>query len=268
MIRSNMSRQEIEDEGFSGITASDVSKIINDFYLITDREEQSVGRWLSDTGFWESWITSWMTKNISPGFTCVDVGANYGYYTRIMERLSGPDGYVYAIEANPELSELIKRSINDYPIDNASAVEVFTIAASDSKGSDILNIPEKFIGGSSLVYGKEDLPSSIADIEWNKRIEVNTDSLDNILSDVEHIDIIKMDIEGAEPLAWGGMSNVLEKTDILVVECGSYSPTYFIDEFYNSYHVSMINNSGDEEALPRKEFNKLTDLAMIVLRKS
>lgn len=263
-----MSRSEVEDLGFKGRTSSDVAKIIDDFYLITNKKEQSVGRWLSDTGFWESWITSWMTKNINPGDICVDIGANYGYYTRIMERLSGPDGQVCAIEANKELSDLISKSIEEYPIDGGSPVEIITVAVSDSKGFDILNIPEKFIGGSSLVYGKEELPSSIADYEWNKRIEVETDTLDNLLVHLDHINIMKIDIEGAEPMAWKGMTEVLNKTDVVVVECGSYSPVEFIDGLYGSYNVSIINNRGDEETISRNNFNKLTDLAMIVLRKS
>ena len=110
-----MSRSELEAIGSDAATREDIAKILDCFYLYTDKEEQSVGQWLAKHGYWESWITSWMTKNIKEGDICLDVGANYGYYTRVMEFLSGKNGLVYYIEANPELVELIDKSINDYP---------------------------------------------------------------------------------------------------------------------------------------------------------
>lgn len=265
MIIPNMSRADIESAGEAGASKLDVAKIINDFYLYTDSKELSVGRWLSSTGYWESWVTSWMTKNIKSGDVCIDLGSNYGYYTRIMEKLSGPDGLVYSIEANPELCELIKKSLADFPIDNSSEVIIYDIAISDHSGTDTLDVSSKYIGGSSLVHGKADLPSNIREEYWDKSITVKTETLDNIISG--HINLLKIDIEGAEPLAWAGMKDILKNTDTVVLECGSYSPTEFIDEMFNSYEVSYIDYDGNEIKTTRSEFDKFDDLVMAVIRK-
>jgi FkbM family methyltransferase len=261
-----MSRQEVEQIGKSGATERDLARIINDVYLYTDKEELSVGRWLSTTGYWESWITSWFTKNIKPGFKCIDIGANYGYYTRIMEKLSGPEGLVHSIEANPELIKLIEKSIKDYPIENGSKVVLHSFAAADINGKTILKIPTKYLGGSSIVYYTHDLPSTIPHSEWDEDVEVETKILDEVIDD--RIDLIKIDIEGAEPLAWKGMQKILDRTDVVVVELGSYSPSEFLDEIYSKYNVSKIDFDGAEINLTREDLDKEKDLVMAVLRKN
>lgn len=261
-----MSKDYIEKVGASGATKEDLAKILNDLYLYTDKTEKSVGQWLSNTGYWESWITSWMTHNIKPGFVCLDIGANYGYYTRIMERLAESSGKVYAFEANKNLSNMISKSIVDYPIDNGAPVTVFSVAVSDSKGMVTLNIPPNYIGGSSIVWGQQDLPSDISNDEWTVAQEVESDTVDHLLG-LDHIDIIKIDIEGAEPLAWKGMTRTLSKTDLVIIEIGPYLPSEFIDQLYNDYEVSHVTVTGEEVPLSRSDFEKLEDLTMGVLRR-
>jgi len=265
MIKYNMSRQDLEKNGSKGATSENTAKILDDFYLYTDREEQSVGRWLSEHGYWESWITSWMTKNIKPGFRCVDIGANYGYYTRVMERLAGKDGQVFAFEANPELVELLDKSILDFPMEDGAIVKTYNVAVADKFGSITLNVPSRFLGGATIMLGDE-LPSTIPDIEWDKQFTVHTDTVDKLMK-VDKVDLIKMDIEGAEPVAWKGMQKTLEVTDTVVIEIGSYSPHEFIEQLFDSWVVTKINVSGEEEAVTKEEIFKLDDLIMAVLRR-
>lgn len=266
MIRQNMSKDQVEEAGRSGASKRDIARILNDVVLYTNKEEQSVGQWLSSTGYWESWITSWMTHNIKPGFVCLDIGANYGYYTRIMERLAESSGAVYAFEANKDLANMISKSIIDYPIDNGAPVTVFAVAVSDKKGTVTLNIPPKYIGGSSIVWGKQELPSTISEEEWTIHQEVDADTVDHLLG-LDHIDIIKIDIEGAEPIAWKGMERTLSKTDLIIIEIGKYLPSEFIDELYSKYDVSHVDITGAEVQLSREDFEKIKDLTMGVLRK-
>jgi len=263
----NWNRNDIEYNGKLGASFSDLAKILNTFYLYTDKEEKSVGQWLSNTGYWESWVTQWFLQNIKPGFICIDIGANYGYYTRIMEKMSTSSGDVYAIEANINLCNGIKKSIRDYPIDNAAPVSVLNFAVSDTNGKVTLNIPPEYIGGSSIVWGKENLPSNIENNLWTESLEVDSYTLDFKLNNLNHIDIIKMDIEGAEYLAWRGMKKILDKTDIVVIELGSYSHNELKDDIYANYDVKYIDFDGLEKDLFRADLDKLDDLVMAVLRK-
>lgn len=265
MISQNMSRAEIESIGKNNATNLDKAKIIGDFYLYTDLNELSVGRWLSSTGYWESWVTSWFTKNIKPGYVCLDVGANYGYYTRIMEKLSGSSGIVHSIEANPHLIDLINKSIKEFPIVDGAKVILHSVAVSDKEGDVILKIPSKHLGGSSIVYYTHELPSNIPTEDWDVDISVKSNIIDNIISG--HVDLIKLDIEGAEPLAWKGMKKILDNTDTIIVELGSYSPDDFLDEIYKSYNVWKVDFEGEEIPLSRTVLDQESDLIMAVLRR-
>lgn len=264
MIKSNISRDEVEYYGRIGATGQDLSRILDEFYLYVNKEEQSIGRHLAKDGYWESWVTSWMTKIVKEGMVCVDIGANYGYYTRLMEYLCGKNGLVYSFEANPELNDKIVAAINDFKIEHGAEVKCYPIAVSDKKGIATLSIPSSMIGGSTIVKGSK-LPSEIAEELWDKTVEVESDMIDNLIDG--HVDLIKIDIEGAEPLAWRGMQNVLKNTDIVIVEVGPYSPSDFIDELYENYEINYINNSGEESMMDRDDFNALEDLVMAVLRK-
>ena len=266
-LKYNMSKEDVEFSGKAGASMSHLAKILNSFYLNTDSEELSVGQWLSKHGYWESWVTSWMTKHINPGDICVDIGANYGYYTRIMEKLATSSGVVHAFEANDDLCKMLSRSIIENPIDDAAPITLHNVAVSDSKGIVTLNIPPKYLGGSSIVWGKEDLPSSIEDELWTESMQVDSDTLDSLIGNLSHINLIKIDIEGAEYLAWRGMQKILDKTDLIVIELGAYSHNELKDSIYSKYDVTYIEIDGNEKQISRSELDNLDDLIMAVLRR-
>lgn len=255
-----MSRQQVESYGISGATKKDLAKIIDTFYLHVDINDNAIGFWLATQGYWEAWITSWMSKNIKPGARCIDVGANWGYYTRIMEFLSGEFGYVYSFEANPDLFNKIKLSVGDYPLERSAKIEYHNIAVSDKKGVVKLKIPATNLGGATIMSELEETSEF-----WSGSFEVESNTLDNIVEG--HVDLIKMDIEGSEPLAWAGMQKTLENTDLVILEVGSYSPPEFIDELYSKYNVFIVSENGNEEKILRENFYNLGDLVMAVLRR-
>jgi len=267
MLHNNMGRILVEAAGEKGATGSSPARILDEFFIYTNPEEKSIGRHLSKDGFWEAWVTSWITKNIVEGDVCIDIGSNYGYFTRILEVLCGSKGKVHAIEANPKLSELLLKSIKDYPTNSGAQVVMHNVAASNNVGKVTLSIPTNFIGGSSIVYKDMELPSDIPDAEWDDSIEVNCELVDNIIKE-DKVKLIKIDIEGAEPLAWQGMPEILKKTEIVIIEISIKSPKDFVDKIFNDWKVTVINNYGDEIPITRDKIDKLEDLVMLVLRKN
>ena len=70
----------------------------------------------------------------------------------------------------------------------------------------ILNIPKSFYGYASLVRGGEE------------KLIIKTIALDEILRDVNSIDLIKIDVEGAEHEVLIGAEKSLDKIKYMVIE--------------------------------------------------
>jgi hypothetical protein len=80
-------------------------RLLGDFLAFVDTRDLMLGPRLVLDGFWEAWVTLAIARHLQPGSWCVDVGANYGYYTLLMAGACGPEGRVAACEPNPLLAE-------------------------------------------------------------------------------------------------------------------------------------------------------------------
>lgn len=235
MIKSNMSVNEIASAG--AIKDGPVTRVLNSFYLITDPEDQHVSKMCRDSGFWEPDVTSWMTKNIKPGWNCLDIGSNIGYFTEVLSRLVGESGSVTAFEPNKKLVDEynVVRKINNY--DGCGKIIVMPWGVGESDKHTMLSVPLINIGGAAISEGEEK--------EGYELKEVSLISLDenNIIN--KNIDFIKMDIEGYEPNAMNGMKNILETCSLLLLELGPYHPEDFLKDLNEKYFMYRIN--GDNE---------------------
>lgn len=120
---------------------------------------------------------------ILPGWTVVDVGANIGAFT-VMAMESGASN-VIAFEPNREAFETLSKNVQKNGFQQA--VRIHQRAVSDSSGQT-LYIPDR-----SSPYNKTKRKS-----ESGAANAVSTISLSDALSDFDHIDLMKLDCEGAE----------------------------------------------------------------------
>ena len=260
----DMSRAEIEAAGRLGASGLDKALVLNSFYLNVDATELSVGQHLANDGFYEAWITSWMTRNINSGDVCVDLGSNYGYFTRIMEILSGSKGKVHAIDANTALTNILRSSIEQFPLENSADVKIHNYAISNEPGIVELLIPTKLLGGASIISDRNSLPSSIPVEHWDQSLSIESRRLDSL--DLGKINFIKIDIEGAEAIAWEGIEAALDSESTIIIEFGNYLPADFIEYIYANYSVKQILTDGSEGKLSLKSLRKLDDWVMAILR--
>lgn len=153
---------------------------------------------------------------IGDGDICVDAGANVGHYTFLMASIVGKRGRVFAIEANPEFIDLLKQSVNlnDY----GAFVEIVPRALWSVAGEEMkffLSVEPSNTGTSSLV-----------DHGWflsqDHTIRVTTTTLDEVARErsLEHLRLVKIDVERVEDHVLRGTENLLRerKIDYLIVE--------------------------------------------------
>lgn len=266
-------RDTLENWGRTGLKVENVNdrtaiaRQLNFFDLYLDTHDQSLAPCLMRDGYWESWISCWMIRNIGPGFTCIDVGANMGYYTFLMAYLTGPEGRVHAFEPQARYLQLLAQSAEANG--REETVRLWPYAASDVAGWATLAIPGE-LGGSASIYIAE------FDPKWGTQVnvEVPTITLDQAF-DGQSVDLIKIDAEGAEPLVWRGMQQIVRDNDDLVVcmewtasNWGAEATSDFVDEIHDAgMGFTRINTDGHEENVSREELLAPGDWQMMVLRK-
>jgi FkbM family methyltransferase len=178
---------------------------LNGVKLLANPAIHGVGLVLLTEGTYEPFTTA-LFKKLLPkeGMTVVILGANIGYFTMIAARQIGHRGKVIAFEPEPSSYELMVKNAQLNGFDNILTISK---AVSDHTGVTRLFIPPHLTkpgesrSVSRIIGGEEGYDS----------ISVETTDLDSFFRNREcSIDVIKMDIEGAEVLALQGMNDVLK----------------------------------------------------------
>lgn len=182
-------------------------RVLSDYMFVVDAEDCSVVSHLILNGFWEMWLTKAVARFVKPGMRCVDIGANAGYYTVLLEDLAGPTGHVQAWEPQAKLVTCLRDTLR---LNGFFATEVLAVCASSAKGIAALTVPQGYWGGATL------LPFSHP--AWNGKQDpfmVETDTLDAHFSGP--VDFMKIDAEGHEPEIWAGAAMTIRQSPRLTV---------------------------------------------------
>ena len=144
-----------------------------------------------------------------PGATFVDVGANLGIYTLVASRIVGHSGRVIAFEPSVQSLPLLQKNITLNSLTNVTA---FPVALSEKAGRVRLYHAGSCPSGNSLGHH----PSFPGSFET-----VLAESLDDVLQriPVGRVDVIKMDVQGAEELVLRGAQKTLaSKNPVIIFE--------------------------------------------------
>jgi FkbM family methyltransferase len=160
---------------------------------------------LSINGVYEPLETELFKKLIKKGDVVLDIGANIGYYTLIAAKLVGENGRVYAFEPDPDNFALLKKNIKINGYQNVILVQK---AVSNKTGKLRLYLSDDSAAEHRIFDSRD----------GRRSIEIEAIRLDDYFKDYfGKIDLIKMDIEGAEWGAIQGMLNLLEKNKTLKI---------------------------------------------------
>jgi FkbM family methyltransferase len=139
---------------------------------------------------------------IHPGDTVLDIGANYGLYTRFFAQQVGKTGTVHSFEPVPETFDVLKNNVQKAGL---SQVKVYNQAISHETGMATISIPT-YPDGSENYY-----EATMQHAANAKSIRIQTLKLDDWLNKFSPINFIKLDVEGHEPQALQGMQQLIEK---------------------------------------------------------
>jgi FkbM family methyltransferase len=157
------------------------------------------------SGVWEPHELEWLRSHVRTGDVCVNIGANVGYFSCWMSRLTGRSGRVVAVEPNPQLVPLLQTNVRRCALPN---VEVVGGAAGSETGSIRLWLNEANFGDSRVFdprrsdQGGTHVAHGFA--EQPKFVTVPCHQLDTLLHN-SRIDVVLADAQGWDHHALRGL---------------------------------------------------------------
>lgn len=152
------------------------------------------------TGMYEPPVTRVFRHHARAGGTIADVGANWGYFTLVAASAVGSTGSVLALEPDPRQFEALCRNVALNGFDRVACVHA---AASSADGRVTLTgfADDEANRGVSRIGGEEMGPG--------RRFDVSAVALDGLTATSPRVDLVKIDVEGAEDLVLEGMRDGL-----------------------------------------------------------
>lgn len=164
-------------------------------------------------GTWEAHVEQTLLRFARPGSVVIDLGSNVGYYTIALCSAVEPSGRVYAFEPHPQLMRLLQATL--FVNGLLHLIELHACAASDGPGNLILASSPDHYGSGNISPSQPDAGYAA---DYCERVEVPAVTLDAALGDrVASVDLMHLDIEGAEPLALRGAQSLIERSPNLKI---------------------------------------------------
>jgi FkbM family methyltransferase len=181
------------------------------FELLTNRHEMET--------------TAQIRQLVKSGMTVLDVGGHVGYYTRMTSQLVGDSGRVIAFEPHPRNNAMLNRNtghlknviIEQVALgDQEGIAELYDYLMMSASGS--LHFDEKIRDVQRAQMSDWDVAPRAKDFEPQK-YSVRLARVDDILAkhNIQKVDVVKMDIEGAEMGALRGMKNTIASSPNLAL---------------------------------------------------
>lgn len=201
---------------------------------------------------YEPETTDLLLSLLKMGMTFVDVGAHIGYYSLLASRKIGPTGKVFAFEPDPRNYALLTVNIS---VNNCTNVVPVQKAVADYTGKGRLFVAISSVSHS--LYKDKSIPIS-------STIEIDVVSLDDYFRQLgwPSINVIKMDIEGAEIPALRGMRELFSRNPTLKLIL-EFKPRriltagYTVEEFFHiltelGFNFIQDINTGEWVLSPQK----------------
>jgi FkbM family methyltransferase len=222
------------------------------FKIYVRLDDWAVGARIAVNRTYEQHVTRAVRSFLKPGAVVIDIGANIGYYTLLAASHVGNAGKVIAFEPSSNNCALLDMSVQK---NNFNNVVIHTKAVTSENGY--------------VAFGMDDSNGNISqNISVTHPSQVEAVALDTFLKDESRIDVIKIDIEGAEGLALNGMKRILglhhpviftEFCPNALLEISGISPENYLNGLRDlGYELYIILNNDFVKQLPQSNQEIMT----------
>ncbi len=180
-----------------------------------EADDRLLAPWFIVTGQFETDLTHYFLRALKPDSHCIDVGANFGFYSCLMARFC-PEGRVIGVEADRKIADLAQDNL----FINAlyERAEILCAAAGIHLDEVTLYRRHSRSGNTSIVKVGDNFTAALGEppAEPFTVPGVRIDDLAERMGG--RVDFIKVDVEGAEPLVLASARETIRRNrDIAIV---------------------------------------------------
>ena len=168
------------------------------FFINT--RDRNISPWIIMGGHWERNVERVLLDYVRPNMHVLDIGAHFGYYTVKLGMRLTQGGCLHAFEPNPEVNAVCEENIKINGM--ASFTTLHKCALGDSNTTATLTRSTSNMASANLI-GEQSADFSV---------EVQVRRLDDELSDLRPVDLIKLDAEGYEKRILDGGVETLRRS--------------------------------------------------------
>ncbi|HKJ33919.1 MAG TPA: FkbM family methyltransferase [Bacteroidales bacterium] len=190
-------------------------------------------------GSYEPDVSKKIVEILESGDTFIDVGANVGYFSKIASKKVGPKGKIYAFEVELENYYALTKNINGHSNINALHLAISNdnsfVKVNHSSHSNCHSI----VDTDNLLDGKKfSIPTITLDHFWETYLQKRP------------IQLIKIDVEGAELMVLEGMDHLLTENIIntiiiefcpRIIQNAGYNIAGLYEKIATNYTISIID---------------------------
>ena len=181
-------------------------------YLYCSRNDHAVLSCLAESSEFEPGLRRLLERVLEPGMVFLDVGAHLGLHTLAAARRVGNSGHVFSFEPTPTTYKLLCHTLTLNTLDDCVTARRAAVGREDTKR--LLYVGT--ISGHNSLYPLPGVETTV---------EVEVVQLDTELPAAQHVDVAKIDVEGAELDVLCGMSRIIaENPGILII--AEYGPAH------------------------------------------
>ena len=192
---------------------------------------------------YEPKATEMLLNSLEPGAVFVDIGANTGYFTVLAALRVDSAGHVFAFEPNPSVRDQLQRHLEVNGINNRVTVSDIALAdRHEDNAKFFLSCWPENDGISSLTPAPETMARGGLRQESTIRVRVRTFDAFLQSTPVPRIDLMKIDVEGAETHVLSGMRRAFDTVPPRRIICETPLDSLAVKLLRGrGYRVSMLD---------------------------
>jgi FkbM family methyltransferase len=242
--------------------------------FILESDDRLLAPWFIVSGQYETSLTNWLVPRLAPDSRCIDVGANFGYFTCVFARFC-PNGSVIGVEPDPEVFRILRDNVLINGFEGHACV--LNNAIADTNKPLTLYRRNTRSGNTSIIQASDAFTATLGE-EPAQPFVMDALTVDRICSDIGgRVDFLKIDVEGAEPLVMRGARSTIESNaDIKIImewspdqiRAAGFDLSEFLAEMKDcGLSAFALSEAGEERKLEWEALLSLPYMAGVVLHR-